>query len=142
MDTNILEILDFSGEGYKPLVDYEEWRVAFLRYIDDLHPAQIKEMERHTLTDEVFVLIRGQGVLLLGEAGIHVDRISPQTLEFGKIYNVKKNVWHAILLSKDATVLLVENSNTGRDNSEYYQLSKAQCTTIKESAVLLEASNH
>jgi ureidoglycolate hydrolase len=137
MKKNILEILDFVGEGYKPLVDFGEWRVAFLRYIDELHPAQILEMERHTKTDEVFVLIRGQGVLILGGDGPRVDRIHPQPLEFGKIYNVKKNVWHTILLSKDATVLIVENCNTGRDNSEYYQLTKKLRTSISEAAVLL-----
>ncbi len=75
MDTNILEILDFAGEGYKPLVDYEEWRVAYLRYIDNLHPAQDqgngKPYSRQT---RCFVLIRGQGVLLLGETGTHIDR--------------------------------------------------------------------
>jgi ureidoglycolate hydrolase len=141
MEKNILEILDFVGEGYKPLVDFGEWRVAFLRYIDDLHPAQIKEMERHTKTDEVFVLIRGQGVLLLGGDGTHLDRIHTQTLEFGKIYNVKKNVWHTILLSKDATVLIVENRNTGRDNSEYYQLTNVLRTSISEAAVLLDTEN-
>jgi ureidoglycolate hydrolase len=139
MEKNILEILDFVGEGYKPLVDFGEWRVAFLRYIDDLHPAQIQEMERHTKTDEVFVLIRGRGVLLLGGDGTRIDRIHPQTLEFGKIYNVKMNVWHTILLSKDATVLIVENCNTGRENSEYYQLTKVLRTSISEAAVLLDA---
>jgi ureidoglycolate hydrolase len=142
MDKNILEIMDFTGEGYKPLVDYGTWRVAFLRYIDELHPARIKEMERHTLTDEVFVLLSGKAVLLLGGRGIKVPLIHPQILDFGKIYNVKQNVWHSILLSLDATVLIVENRNTGRDNSEYCQLSEVQRVLIKKAAVLLDPSIH
>jgi ureidoglycolate hydrolase len=141
MDKKMLEIYDLIGEGYKPLVDYGEWRVAFLRYIDDLQPDQIKEMERHTETDEVFVLIHGRGVLLVGGVGTHVDGIYPQIMEFGKIYNVKRNAWHAVLLSRDASILLVENRNTGRLNSEYTSLSKEQHQFILEQANLLETSS-
>ncbi len=137
----MLEIYDLIGEGYKPLVDYGEWRVAFLRYIDDLQPDQIKEMERHTETDEVFVLIHGRGVLLVGGVGTRVERIYPQIMEFGKIYNVKRNAWHAVLLSRDASILLVENRNTGRLNSEYTSLSKEQHQFIMEQASLLEPSS-
>ena len=38
----------------------------------------------------------------------------------GKIYNVKKASWHALSMSKDAKVLIVENDDTTRENSEYY----------------------
>ena len=31
-----IEIIDFQPEGYKPLVDYESWRVAVLKFCDDL----------------------------------------------------------------------------------------------------------
>ena len=31
-----IEIVDFQPEGYKPLVDYESWRVAVLKFCDDL----------------------------------------------------------------------------------------------------------
>ena len=135
MDKKMLEIITYVGEGYKPLVDYGEWRVAFLRYIDELRPEQITEMERHTQTDEVFVLIKGQAVLLVGGLGADVEGIHPQILEFGKIYNVKRNVWHAILLSRDASVLIVENRDTGRSNSQYSSLSKDQRLLILEQAV-------
>jgi ureidoglycolate hydrolase len=135
MDKKMLEIITYVGEGYKPLVDYGEWRVAFLRYIDELRPEQITEMERHTQTDEVFVLIKGQAVLLVGGLGADVEGIHPQILEFEKIYNVKRNVWHAILLSREASVLIVENRDTGRSNSQYASLSKDQRLLILEQAV-------
>jgi hypothetical protein len=134
MDKRFLEILDYVGEGYKPLVDYGDWRVAMLRYIDDLQPDLIDKMERHTGTDEVFVLIHGLGVLLVGGIGTHLDGIYPQVMEFGKIYNVKRNVWHTILLSHDASILLVENQNTSRLNSEYTSLTDEQRQSILEQA--------
>ena len=39
-------------------------------------------------------------------------------MELYKVYNVKKGLWHHIVLSEDAEVLVVENSSTARENSE------------------------
>ncbi len=37
-----------------------------------------------------------------------MSEIFPQTLEDGKIYNVRGNTWHTILLSREVSVLNVE----------------------------------
>jgi mannose-6-phosphate isomerase-like protein (cupin superfamily) len=134
MDESLLEIREYDGEGYKALVDYEQWRVAILRYLDELQPDRIDTMERHTETDEVFVLLRGQGILLMGGNEVWVNGIYPQFMEHGKIYNVKCNTWHTIILNRDASVLLVENRDTGRHNSEYTSLTKEQRHSILEIA--------
>ena len=39
-------------------------------------------------------------------------------MEKCKVYNVKKGLWHHIVVSEDATVLVVENSNTTKENTE------------------------
>jgi ureidoglycolate hydrolase len=134
MDESLLEIRDYQGEGYKPLVDYGEWRVAILRYLDELRPDRIDSMERHTETDEVFVLLHGQAVLILGGRGERLEGAYPQCMEIGKIYNVKRSVWHTILLSSDASVLIVENNDTGNDNSEYAQISAEDRMLIRKIA--------
>jgi len=123
MDESVLEIRDYDGAGYQPLVDYGEWRVAILNWLDNVRPDLNNVMERHTQTDEIFVLTRGKGVLLMGGNGPQADGVHPQAMEIGKIYNVKCNAWHAILLSREASVLLVENKDTGDHNSEYCKLS-------------------
>jgi len=130
MDERLLEILKFDGEGYKVLVKYAGWRVAVLRYIDELQPDKIESMERHTETDEVFVLLYGQGILLVGGNEAQVNGINPQVMENGIIYNVKRNSWHGILLSRDASVLIVENHDTDRSNSEYTSLTIEQRQSI------------
>jgi ureidoglycolate hydrolase len=122
MDEGLLEIRLYSGQGYQPLIDYGAWRVAILRWDEWSLPEKIDSMERHTQTDEVFVLLEGQATLILGGKGENVERVTPQWMEVGKIYNVKQNAWHSILLSRDATVLIVENRNTGVDNTDYCQL--------------------
>jgi ureidoglycolate hydrolase len=134
MDETLLEIRNYHGEGYKPLVDYGEWRVAILRFVDGLQPDRIDSMERHIETDEVFVLLRGQGVLIIGGNGAQVDGIQTQVMEAGEIYNVKRSAWHTILLSRDASVLIVENNDTGEHNSEYTGLLPEHRRSIQETA--------
>jgi len=45
-------------------------------------------------------------------------------MERGKIYNVKKGVYHTHTLSKDAKVLIVENDDTSDDNSPKFMIDK------------------
>ncbi|MEW6028945.1 MAG: hypothetical protein ACOYZ8_18110 [Chloroflexota bacterium] len=134
MDESLLEVRSFEGSGYQPLIDYGAWRVAILRYLDDIQPDRIDKMERHTETDEVFVLLRGRGMLLMGGNGARVDGIHPQMMESGKLYNVKRSAWHTILLSRDASILLVENRDTGGHNSESAGLNAKQRRRVLELA--------
>jgi hypothetical protein len=45
------------------------------------------------------------------------------SMQVNKIYNVKRDIWHNIIVSRDARVLIVENDNTGLENTEYLPLS-------------------
>ena len=120
--SDLVEVSEYTGEGYHPLVDYGEWRVALMRHIDELTPENISFVERHTETDEVFVLLEGRCLLLIyDDAGIH-----PVDMEPEKLYNVKRDVYHSHTLSKDAVVLIVENNDTGDHNSVRLTLSDAQ----------------
>ncbi len=122
--SDFLEILEYEGEGYKPLVRFGAWRVAVLRWITGLQPENQTYMERHILTDEVFVLTNGQAWLVLGGNSARSDNLHIQRMEAGKLYNVRQNVWHTVVLSKDATITIVEEDNTGEANTEYCQLTE------------------
>ena len=39
-------------------------------------------------------------------------------MEKNVLYNIPAGVWHHIVVSEDATVLVVENSNTTKENTE------------------------
>lgn len=132
MDEKLLEIREFVDPGYQPVIDFGAWRVAILNYLDEIHPARIDFMERHNETDEVFVLHKGRAILFLGEGETSVEKIQSQALEAGKIYNVKKGVWHTVVLSQDGSVLIVENRNTSRENSNYSSLQVEQRRMIQE----------
>ena len=110
---NPIEILEYNGEGYAPIMHFGEWRVALLNYAERFAPACPIKLERHLLTDEVFVLLEGEATLFIGEEMVAYP------MEKNKIYNVKQGAWHRITASKDAKVLIVENHNTSKENSEY-----------------------
>jgi len=117
IDEHLLEIHNCEGTGYKPLIDYDKWRVAILRYSDELLPGRIITMQRHNETDEVFVLLEGRCILFLGEVDDTITSITGIDLEPQKIYNVKRGVWHSHTLNNDASVLIVENRDTTNQNS-------------------------
>jgi ureidoglycolate hydrolase len=124
MDERMLEVKTYDGEGYCPLIDFDTWRVAILRWEAPIQPEKFTSMERHTQTDEVFVLLIGQATLVLGGNSSRVDSIHPQKMEMGYLYNVKRNAWHTVMLSQDASILIVEEKNTGPENTEYCELAE------------------
>jgi len=117
IDERLLEIRSHDGFGYQPLVDYDKWRVAVLRYSDEMLPERIFTMQRHNETEEVFVLLEGRCILFLGKGKETVESITAVDMVPRKLYNVKRGVWHSLTLSKDASVLIVENRDTTIKNS-------------------------
>jgi ureidoglycolate hydrolase len=134
MDEKLLEIREFVDPGYKPVIDFGEWRVAILNFLDEILAERIESMERHNESDEVFVMLKGQGILFLGEGKTQITKVHSQTMEPGKIYNVKRSVWHAVILSQEGSVLIVENRNTCQDNSNYSLLNPFQRRMIIETS--------
>jgi hypothetical protein len=126
VDESLIEVAEYRGEGYLPLIDYQTWRVAILRYIDELLPNRIDKMQRHDETDEVFVLLAGRCILFLGAGGDEITHIYAQDMRPLKLYNIKKGCWHTHTLSEDATVLIVENRDTGLHNSPELMLTDQQ----------------
>lgn len=132
MNKNYIEISEYTEEGYKPLVDYKTWRVAVLNYIDELLPEQIKSMQKHNETDEIFVLLSGKCILFSGGASENIEEVDAIDMEPLKIYNVKRSVWHTHTLSKGTSVLIIENSDTGDENSPVLKMNNVQIEKIKQ----------
>lgn len=107
MEGNV-EILRFAGSDFQVMTQFEGWKIGFLRSSERF--SSCCQMERHLLSDEVFVLLEGSAVLYVEDHKI--------LMETSTVYNVKKGVWHHIVVSEDATVLVVENSSTSRDNTQ------------------------
>src|SRR3972149_2072678 len=114
IDESLLQIAEYAGMGYQPLIDFANWRVAILRYHAELLPHNIAAAQRHDETDEVFVLLAGRCILFIGEGHDTLTDIQAADMQPLKLYNVKKSAWHTHTLSRDATVLIVENRDLGR----------------------------
>ncbi len=128
-----IEVSEYTEPGYQPIIDYESWRVAVLNDIDELEVPNLKTMQKHTLSDEVFVLLKGNCTLFTGGNGDSIGTVSATTLEPFKAYNVKKGVWHTHTLEPDSSVLIVENQNTCDDNSPTVPMTEAQIAQLRAS---------
>ena len=94
------------------------WTVAVINYAPSFDAASFARMERHLKTDEVFVLLAGHATLVVGEM---MERVE---MEPTKLYTMEQGEWHHILVSQDAKVLVVENSDTSPANTEYRDVAR------------------
>lgn len=113
-----IEVYDYNGEDYQTAMRFERWRVAYLNHGDRFAEENFEKIERHNKSDEVFVLLNGEATLIIGE---ELNRIK---MEPHKLYNVPKGVWHHIFTVEGTSVLIVENEDTGDENSEFLFIKK------------------
>lgn len=130
MKKEYIDISTYEGEGYVPMIDYESWRVAILRYCEELEVQNLKTMQKHDESDEVFVLLEGNCTLFTGGKGDAINEMDAVAMEPLQLYNVKRGVWHTHTLDRKGMVLIVENQNTGDANSPTQPLSEEQIQTI------------
>ncbi len=103
-----METFDFNGSDFKAVMQSGSWTIGLLKYSERFSKHNI--MERHNKTDEVFVLLEGTATLYVENDSVIMEK--------SKVYNVKKGEWHHIVVSPDATVLIVENSDTSAENTD------------------------
>ena len=108
MEAGQIKVFEHFAEGFKVAAEYGTWKVGVLRYNERF--SRLGEMERHMLTDEVFVLLSGSAVLYTDGEAVEMKQ--------GTVYTVPAAIWHHIVVSEDATVMVVENRNTSIENTE------------------------
>jgi mannose-6-phosphate isomerase-like protein (cupin superfamily) len=113
-----LEIFTHAEPGFKPMVNFGEWRTAISNGSPVYERKEISSFSRHHETDEVFILIKGSCLLLTAGNGAAPDKVTKTWMESGKMYNVTKGTWHGSIQLPDTTVMIVENRDTGHHNSE------------------------
>lgn len=113
-----MKIIRSSGEEWEIGTQFEGWRVGLLSYGEKF--SRFSMLEKHNQTDEVFILVKGEATLYVADKDI---KVSEHKMEKGAIYNVAKGEWHGIVVSSDALVMVVENSDTSEENSDYIYLA-------------------
>ncbi|ADL04209.1 hypothetical protein [Lacrimispora saccharolytica] len=132
MEKELIEIVKIQEEGYTPLVDFQTWRVAVLRHCEDVNVERLDSMQRHMETDEVFVLLEGNCVLISGGDGERPGEVMCVRMIKNQLYNVKKGVWHTHALDEEGCVLIIENQDTSDKNSPTELLSSGQKEVIQK----------
>jgi len=117
----------WEGQGYQPFVSHRGWLVALMNWEPRFDPANVGKVERHTQTDEIFVLTRGRGVLFIDSD----DSLQAIDMQLGVIYNVTSGIWHGVLGTDEASWLIVESSDTTDENSDYRQLNEKELDTLR-----------
>lgn len=117
---NGIEIYEYNGAGYKPLVYSHDWMVALLNYEDIMGLDKALDIERHAQTDEVFILLRGRAAFYLVMEGQPLQVVE---LQPGLVYKVKKGTWHNLLATKEAVFAIVENRDTDIFDTEIRPLA-------------------
>jgi mannose-6-phosphate isomerase-like protein (cupin superfamily) len=118
-----LEIHEHCSEGYKPLVETEQWMASLMNFDPKMKISNAVRIERHNRSDELFILLQGRAVFYLVEAGEPLRVVEMQP---GKLYNVPKGVWHNTLATQDVRFAIIENTGTNRTDTEERPLTDAE----------------
>lgn len=119
-----------DGPGYCPFIIREGWQVAQLNHVANHGLNDILDVERHNLTDEVFVLVSGKAVLLSASFDAGQPDIEYVAMELGVTYNVPAGVWHNIAMSRDCQVMITEKDRTHVNDCEYRAFTNEQLQEI------------
>ena len=122
----LIEEYTHSEASYNPFLIRNNWQVAQLNHVAGQGFEDIEKIDIHLNTDEVFVLMKGQAVLIAVEK--NEDRLSYQMVKMkkGVVYNIPKMTWHNIAMSENAQVIIIEDANTHLGDFEYYYLNAEQ----------------
>lgn len=128
----LIEEYRHDSEGYCPSLISDGWQAAFLNYAPAEALEQIVKLDIHHLTDEAFVLLEGNSVLIA--ASIENDCVSYDLVDMqpGVIYNIPKETWHKIAMQPGSKVCIVEKANTHISDFEFYDLSDAQMKELQD----------
>lgn len=127
----MIESFNIKEHGYHPFLIKDGWQMAQLNYTEDQYIDQITKLDVHLKTDEVFVSLEGNAVLIAasiinGEPVFEVTFMLPNI-----VYNIPKGRWHNIAMEPGSEVLIVEKSNTHISDFEFFPLSEKKQQELK-----------
>ena len=126
-----------TARGYNPILIGSRWQVAQLNFEPELAPGSIHKIDVHHHTDETFLLMAGQAVLIAAEMNPEGIAFEVRKMKPKVVYNIPKGSWHNIALSADAEVLITEDANTHLGDYAFHYLSAREKAELK---ALIEAA--
>jgi mannose-6-phosphate isomerase-like protein (cupin superfamily) len=122
-----VDVLDWQGEGFKPLVKSGDWIVALMNWEQRFDVSGIGDVERHNETDEVFMLSAGPGALFVVTDG----EVQLYDMQPGRVYNVTPGTWHSVIGTRETTWIIVESQGTDATNTDHRQLTPSERVSLR-----------
>lgn len=122
----MIETYYHDQEGYNPFLIRDGWQVAQLNYVAKHGLDDIDMVEVHQATDEVFILFKGEAILIAAEPDqekLHFECIK---MKPGVTYNIPAGTWHNIAMDQDVELIIVEKSDTHKQDCAYLDLTLMQ----------------
>jgi ureidoglycolate hydrolase len=127
-----IEVSEFTGKGMSRVYENQKWTVGIKNWKPANDITGIDCLERHNETDELFVLLSGQCILIYANEGAGGLDIKAVAMEPLKVYTIPATLWHNTITQRDTKMVLVEDSSTGMANSDILNLSQEQIAVVKK----------
>jgi hypothetical protein len=128
--SHLLEIGESFEQKFKPVLVFDGWRVAMLRFSDATDRRYFHQVERHNNTYEIFILTEGKANLIICENGDIPGKPYVIQMKLNVAYNIPPSVWHHIIVSRNAHVVIFEKADTVRENSNYFEFDQYEKSEI------------
>ena len=125
-----IESYAFGKEGMARVYENAKWTVGIKNWKPANDISGIDCLERHNLTDELFVLLEGRCTLVFANETSKGLKIEAVNMEKGKVYNIPQTLWHNKETEKETKMILIEDSNTSGENSDVVVLNEDQISEI------------
>jgi ureidoglycolate hydrolase len=137
-----IEKYQTEESGYHPFIIREGWQVAQLNYMPEQHMDNINKLDIHHLTDEVFILLEGNAVLIAANINKDEVKFEATLLQPNVTYNIPKKTWHNIAMQEGCKIIIVEKSGTHIDDYKFHALTQSEQEELKDRVnTLFEEAN-
>ncbi|PKQ64845.1 hypothetical protein BZG02_03055 [Labilibaculum filiforme] len=128
---SLIEKFEVKEEGYHPFLIREGWQVAQLNADENQKIENITRLDVHFHTDEVFLLLKGEVVLITASIQDNKPKYELELMQAGVTYNIPKNTWHNIAMQEGSEVIIIEKSNTHLADFEFHNLSENELVELR-----------
>jgi hypothetical protein len=129
----MIETYEHRTEGYDPFLIRDGWQVAQLNYMEAQDPERITKVDMHMQTDEVFILLTGNVILIAASVNAQDEvEFTCVRMRQGITYNIPVHTWHNIAMEKDASVIIVERNGTHLGDYVYRALTAGEQNSLRQ----------
>ena len=118
-----IDIYNYDGEGLERSYACENRLVGIKNYKPASSREQMDSLEKHLLTDELFIPLTEGSILLYKQDG---GSLCHASMEMGRIYSVRKGNWHNVLMIPGGKMALTERADTSMENSLLLPLTREE----------------